>query len=70
MMEDHLPKIPMMASASPTESSGSSGTDDSRGGKKLHQEQQDSPIRLYNGAQTWPAVRKKSETEITSFRRI
>lgn len=38
MMEDHLSKIPMMASASPTESSGS--TDDSRGGKELHQEQQ------------------------------
>lgn len=31
MMEDHLPKIQMMASASPTESSGSVGTDDSRG---------------------------------------
>lgn len=29
-MEDHLPKIPMMASASPARSSGS-GTDDSRG---------------------------------------
>lgn len=32
-MEDHLTKIPMMPSSSPTESSGSGGTDDSRGGK-------------------------------------
>lgn len=31
MMEDHLAKIPMMASTSPTESFGSAGTDDSRG---------------------------------------
>lgn len=44
MMEDHLSKIPMMSSASPTESSGSVGTDDSRGGGKslecFQQEQQ------------------------------
>lgn len=33
MMEDHLSKIPMMASSSPTESSGSSGAEDSRGGE-------------------------------------
>lgn len=39
MMEDHLSKIPMMSSASPTESSGSGGTDDSRGGE-FQQEQQ------------------------------
>lgn len=38
MMEDHLPKIPMMASTSPTESSGSAGTDDSRG--KFDREEQ------------------------------
>lgn len=44
-MEDHLPKIPMMASASPTESSGS--TDDSRGGKEPHQEQQ-VPVKTAN----------------------
>lgn len=40
MMEDHLPKIPMMASASPTESSVSGGTDDSRGKKFDPEEQQ------------------------------
>lgn len=39
-MEDHLPKIPMMASASPTESSVSGGTDDSRGKKFDPEEQQ------------------------------
>ncbi|XP_023188550.1 photoreceptor-specific nuclear receptor-like [Xiphophorus maculatus] len=32
-MEDHLTKIPMMPSASPAESSGSGGTEDSRGAK-------------------------------------
>ncbi|XP_034015251.1 photoreceptor-specific nuclear receptor isoform X2 [Thalassophryne amazonica] len=32
-MEDHLSKIPMIPSASPTESSGSGGTDDNRGAK-------------------------------------
>uniref|UniRef100_A0A3Q1J9V1 Photoreceptor-specific nuclear receptor n=1 Tax=Anabas testudineus TaxID=64144 RepID=A0A3Q1J9V1_ANATE len=32
-MEDHLTKFPMMPSSSPTESSGSAGTDDSRGAK-------------------------------------
>lgn len=42
MMEDHLPKIAMMASASP---SGSSGTDDSRG-KKLEERQVIEPPRL------------------------
>lgn len=40
MMEDHLPKIPLMASASPTESSGSGGTDDSRGRTWERQERQ------------------------------
>lgn len=37
MMEDHLPKMAMMASASP---SGSSGTDDSRGKKPDREERQ------------------------------
>lgn len=40
MMEDHLPKIPMMVSSSPTDSSGSGRTDDSRGGKEFQQEGQ------------------------------
>lgn len=33
-MEDHLTKIPMVPSSSPSESSGSGGTEDSRGGKR------------------------------------
>lgn len=32
-MEDHLSNVPTMPSSSPTESTGSGGSDDSRGGK-------------------------------------
>lgn len=59
MMEDHLLKIPMMSSASPTESSGSGGTDDSRGGKSFTRCNR-CPWSQRDGTQTWPVVRKKS----------
>lgn len=48
MMEDHLPKIPMMVSSSPTDSSGSGRTDDSRGGKEFQQEGQQVNIKAAN----------------------
>lgn len=46
-MEDHLMKIPMMPSASPAESSGSGGTEDSRGGTKARSQQQKLNITKY-----------------------